>query len=162
MLCYCFLTVEAAWGIRKTKFTPENGKMWVFTWLGKNRTAKEQGRKAGTPSNHCPDQHFGGLLFLSFSFFSPQFPPGFSGLFEYQTCDPLLICFAQAKLPIQLEPEQEARCQHTAYTCLQPALQRRHGNVCTHTHTDSDHMLESAQSSMKHFFSFVLSLRKIC
>ena len=71
MLCYCFLTVEAAWGIRKTKFTPENGKMWVFTWLGKNRTAKEQGRKAGTPSNHCPDQHFGGLLFLSFSFFFP-------------------------------------------------------------------------------------------
>lgn len=31
-----------------------------------------------------------------------------------------------------------------------------------HAHTASDHMLKSAQSSVKHCFSFVLSLPKIC
>lgn len=33
---------------------------------------------------------------------------------------------------------------------------------CAHAHTDSDHMLDSAQSSMKHVFSCVISLLIIC
>lgn len=120
-----------------------------------NRTAKEQERKAETASTHGPDQHFSGLFFFLFSFLS-FLQASLVSLnirsFTNLPCSSKATYMTGARAGGQML----AHCSHLspaspAHLSVKKTWKR------AHAHMDSDHMLKSAQSSMKHFFSFVLS-----
>lgn len=153
--CYAiaFSDLEATWEIGKPNL-PENGKVWVFTWIVKQREQLKSKREAETASTHGPDQHFSGLFFLfSFlSFLQASLVSLNIRSFTNLPCSSKATYMTGARAGGQML----AHCSH-----LSPAspahLSVKKTWECVHAHTDSDHMLKSAQSSMKHFFSFVLS-----
>lgn len=156
-----FRTSKPPGGIRKTRFTTENGKVWVFTWLGPQNSwrVREEVRNSYT---HCPDQHFSVWFCFSFLFLLSSrllWSLWISDLWSF----PNLLCSSKAACMsgARAEGQMLAHCSH-----LSPAspahLSVKETWKQAHAHTDLDHMLKSAQSSVKHCFSFVLSLLKIC
>lgn len=162
MVCYCFFGLRSCLGNQKNQIYHRE---WKGVGLPLDRPTEQLKSKRGSqellhslpwPAFQCFLFCFSFLFLLSSRLLSSLW---ISDLWSFTN----LLCSSKATYMIgaRAEGQMLAHCSHLspaspAHLSVKKTWKR------AHAHTDSDHMLKSAQSSVKHCYSFVLSLLKIC